>query len=431
MSNIINEEINKMLYLFGYKPGKVLSEQTIPKEIDEARSKAVDVKKETSRIFNEIKDRVIDNNEIMWSDFETLHKKDKDKTLINSLSPYYRDKLKMYDGLSPKDRDNTFNTIMSKAEENGDVPLQDVMFVSKYYQDNVDDLKSLFTFDNPFSNVTKEDKILTIVNNAKKTREISHKNYQFLRNNKPSALEQIKPFISKQIGRKKYMTDDILLDRLIEIEDRIKTEKDIRRRDYSYLLKNAPELLEELKPYWGKNVKQRNLPEDELNKRYDTIIETCKRIKDIYASDFAFLTRRNPELLEKLRVYWGRYTAKPKSVVPEPVIEPEPTTDDTTIGRKRGRPRKDITEPVIEPEPTTDDTTIGRKRGRPRKDITEPVVSTMKMGSIDRKQDELSQMSGRGSEPKPEYEKMGKLSDYWSSPSSTLDFDSKYNYNEK
>jgi len=36
MSNIINEEINKMLYLFDYKPGKVISEQEHP-ELGEGR----------------------------------------------------------------------------------------------------------------------------------------------------------------------------------------------------------------------------------------------------------------------------------------------------------------------------------------------------------------------------------------------------------
>jgi hypothetical protein len=36
MSNIINEEINRVLYLFGYKPGRVISEQEHP-ELDETR----------------------------------------------------------------------------------------------------------------------------------------------------------------------------------------------------------------------------------------------------------------------------------------------------------------------------------------------------------------------------------------------------------
>ena len=51
MSNIINEEINKMMYLFGYKPGRVISEQVMPDELDEARGKKVDIQSETQRIF--------------------------------------------------------------------------------------------------------------------------------------------------------------------------------------------------------------------------------------------------------------------------------------------------------------------------------------------------------------------------------------------
>jgi len=78
MSNIINEEISKMLYLFGYKAGRVISEQEIPDELDEAgRPKKVNTIQETQKIKDQIKDRVIKNNEIMFSDFETLLKKDK------------------------------------------------------------------------------------------------------------------------------------------------------------------------------------------------------------------------------------------------------------------------------------------------------------------------------------------------------------------
>jgi hypothetical protein len=93
------------------------------------------------------------------------------------------------------------------------------MFISKNYKKSIDELKSLFTFENPFVNVTKTDRISDIINKTKKTREISHTDYQFLRNNKPTVLDQLKPFISKELGRKKYMTDDILLDKLIELEE--------------------------------------------------------------------------------------------------------------------------------------------------------------------------------------------------------------------
>lgn len=421
MSNIINEEINKVLYLFGYKPGRVISEQTNSEEIDEARGKTVDIKKETSRIFDEIKNRVIENNEIMWSDFETLHKKDTDKKLINSLAPYYSSKFKMYDDLSPEERDETFRTIMSKAKQTGDVPLQDVMFVSKYYTKSINELKSFFTFQNPFVNVTKTDRISDIIKNAKKTGEINHTDYQFLRNNKPSVLDQIKPFISKQMGRKKYMTDDILLDKLIEIEGRVKTEKDIRRRDYVYLTKNAPDILQELKPYWGKTVKLRNLPEKELNQRYEDIIETCKRIKDIYASDYAFLKQRNPELLEELRVYWGKYTPKPKPVIPEPVIEPEITNVGMgTRGRKPITPQqiKDRIENIKTKFSETgklenkDYQFLFKYGGDVLKTMVRPKKTKSKMG-FELNPDEI------------EYEPMGKLGDYWSS-SSTGDYDYKY-----
>lgn len=421
MSNIINEEINKVLYLFGYKPGRVISEQVIPDELDEARGKKVDVKSETQRIFDEIKDRVMANNEIMWSDFETLHKKDKDKTLINSLAPYYSSKLKMYDGLSQEEKNDKFREIMSRAGELGDVPLQDVIFINKNYPKSVDELKSLFSFKNPFVNITKTDRIAGIINTAKKTGEITHTDYQFLRNNKPSVLDQIKPFISKQMGRKKYMTDDILLDKLIEIESRIKSEKDIRRRDYVYLTKNAPDILEDLKPYWVKTVKLRNLPEKELNQRYEDIIETCKRIKDIYASDYAFLKQRNPELLEDLRVYWGKYTPKPKPAIPEPVIEPEVTNVGMgTRGRKPLTPQqiKDRIEKIKNDFSETgklenkDYQFLFKYGGDVLKTMVRPKKTKSKLG-FELNPEEI------------EYEPMGKLGDYWSS-TSTGDYDYKY-----
>jgi len=421
MSNIINEEINKMLYLFGYKAGRVISEQESEFELDEARGKKVDVKSETQRIFDEIKNRVLKNNEIMWSDFETLYKKDIDKALINSLAPYYNSKLTIYNDLSQVEKDEKFREIMSRASEVGDAPLQDVMFISKNYKNSIDELKSFFTFQNPFVNVTKNDRISDIINKTKKTREISHTDYQFLRNNKPTVLDQLKPFISKELGRKKYMTDDILLDKLIEIEDRVKTEKDIRRRDYVYLTKNAPDILQELKPYWGKTVKLRNLPEKELNQRYEDIVETCKRIKDIYASDYAFLKQRNPELLEDLRVYWGKYTPKPKPVIPEPIIEPEIVS--TGIGV---RGRKPLTPEQIQKRIEDIKTKFSENSKLDNKDyqflfkndpellktMVRPKKRKLKM-DFDLNPEEI------------DYEPMGKLGDYWSS-SSTGDYDYKY-----
>jgi hypothetical protein len=421
MSNTINEEINKMMYLFGYKPGRVISEQVMPDELDEARGKKVDIQYETQRIFDEIKDRVMKNNEIMWSDFQTLYKKDKDKSLINSLAPYYNSKLTIYNDLSQEEKNDKFREIMSRAGEVGDLPFQDVIFINKNYPNAIDELKSLLSFENPFVNVTKNDRISDIINKAKKTGEINHTDYQFLRNNKPTVLDQLKPFISKQIGRKKYMTDDILLDKLIEIESRIKSEKDIRRRDYVYLTKNAPDILQELKPYWGKSVKLRNLPEDELNKRYEDIIETCKRIKDIYASDYAFLKQRNPELLEELRVYWGKYTPKPKPVIPEPVIEPEITNTGIGVrGRKPLTPEQikkrieDIKNRFSETGKleNKDYQFLFKYGGDVLKTMVRPKKTKSKM-EVDLNPEEI------------EYEPIGKLGDYWSS-SSTGNYDYKY-----
>jgi hypothetical protein len=295
------------------------------------------------------------------------------------------------------------------------------MFISKNYKKSIDELKSLFTFENPFVNVTKTDRISDIINKTKKTREISHTDYQFLRNNKPTVLDQLKPFISKELGRKKYMTDDILLDKLIEIEDRVKTEKDIRRRDYVYLTKNAPDILQELKPYWGKTVKLRNLPEKELNQRYEDIIETCKRIKDIYASDYAFLKQRNPELLEDLRVYWGKYTPKPKPVVPEPVIEPEiPNVGVGVRGRRPLTPEQIKNRIEVIKNKFSESGKLENKDyqflfkygGDVLKTMVRPKKTKSKMG-FELNPEEI------------EYEPMGKLGDYWSS-SSTGNYD--YNY---
>lgn len=419
MSNIINEEINKMLYLFGYQRGVVISEQIESDELEEARTKSVDVKQESSKIFDEIKQRVIDNNEIMWGDYSILFKKN--PTLLKSLEKYYSSKLTMYDRLSSDEKIEKYNEIMSNAEEIGDLPFQDVLFVSKYFRDSINQLKSLLSINNPFSSFTKEDRAKQILDTAIKTGVVSHKDYQYLRNNKPSVLDQIKPYIAKKMGRKKYMTDDILLDKLIEIEDRIKSEKDIRRRDYVYLSYKAPDLLQELKPYWGKSVKLRNLPEEELNKRYNDIIETSKKIKDIYASDYAFLKLRNPELLEQLRVYWGKYTPKPKPVVPEPIVAPEPIITPSTPG-VRGR------------KPLTDEQIKNR--------IEEIKNKFSETGKLDNKdyqflfkygKEDLKTMV-RYKKPKTnvdlspeetEYEPVGKLSDYWTS-SSTGNYDVNY-----
>jgi hypothetical protein len=411
-----------MLYLFGYKRGVVISEQIESDELDEARTKNVDVKQESSRIFDEIRQRVIDNNEIMWGDYSILYKKN--PSLLKSLEKYYFPKLKMYSGLSADEKNDKFNQIMLDAKENGDIPFQDVVFVSTYFNNSLDELKSLLNINNPFSRFSKEDRAKQILDTAIKTGNISHTDYQYLRNNKPTVLQQIKPYIAKQMGRKKYMTDDILLDKLIEIENRIKSENDIRRRDYVYLNKNAPDILQELKPYWGKKIKLRNLPEDELNKRYEDIIENCKKINDIYASDYAFLKQRNPELLEQLRVYWGRYTPKPKPVVPEPVIEPTLVNEPIIRGVRGRRPLtpEQIKKRIDDIKNKFYET--GKLENKDYQFLFNNDKETLKTMVRPRKPKVDTSL-----EVKPEednYEPMSKLSDYWTT-STTGDYDVNYN----
>jgi len=366
MSNIINEEINKMLYLFGYKPGVVISEQTIPNELDEVgRPKNVNAREETKKIKDQIKDRVIKNNEIMFSEFETLLKKD--KPFLDSLQPYYSQGFSTYKNVSPEDYDNIYNNIVEKATQMGDVTFQDAAFISKRFPNEYDDFKTLLTYDSPFINVSMEDKVDSIFKKAQRIKKLSKEERVYLTKHKPSVLRQLKPIVDKESGRKKYMTDDILLNKLIEIEDRVKEENEIRFSDYVYLNKNAPDILADLKPIWGKKRGGERLTDDGLKKRYKEIEEICKRIGDIYYSDYSFLQRKNPKLLEDLRVYWGKYTKKPKPVTPEPIVEPEPEITNTGIG-VRGRPRKNISEPnpiVPKPfiEPEVSNTGIGRTRG--------------------------------------------------------------------
>jgi hypothetical protein len=446
MSNIINEEINKMMYLFGYKPGRVISEQVMPDELDEAgRPKKVNTSQETQKIKDQIKDRVIKNNEIMFSEFETLLKKD--KPFLDSLNPYYLKSLSTYKNVSPQEYDTIYNQIVEKAKQQGDVTFQDASFISKHFPKKYDDFKTLLTYDSPFVNVSIDEKVESIFKKAQRTKELSKEDRVYLTNHRPSVLRQLKPIVDKERGRKKYMTDDILLNKLIEIEERVNEENDIRFRDYVYLNKNAPDVLADLKPIWGKKRGGERLTDDELQKRYKEIEEVCKRINDIYYSDYSFLQRKNPQLLEDLRVYWGKYTKKPKPVTPEPVIpEPviEPEIVSTGIGRKRGRPRKNITEPEI------DNIGVGIRGRRP---ITPEQIKTRieliktkfsdnnKLDNKDyqflfkydpellktmvRPKKTKSKMGVDLNPEEIEYEPIGKLSDYWSS-SSTGNYGYKY-----
>jgi len=422
MSNIINEEINKMLYLFGYKRGVVISEQIESDELDEARTKNVDVKQESSRIFDEIRQRVIDNNEIMWGDYSILYKKN--PALLKSLEKYYFPKLRMYGGLSADEKNDKFNQIMLDAKENGDIPFQDVVFVSTYFNNSLDELKTILNPDNPFSKFSKEDRAKQILDIAIKTGNISKNDYQYLRNNKPMVLQQIKPYIAKQMGRKKYMTDDILLDKFIEIENRVKSENNIRRRDYVYLRKNAPDILEELKPYWSRKTRLRNFSDEELNNRYIDIIESCKKIKDIYISDYVFLQARNPELLEQLRVYWGKYTPKPKPVVPEPVPEPPLVNEPVNRGVRGRRPStpEQIKKRIDDIKNKFYET--GKLETKDYQYLFNNDKETLKTMVRPRKP-----KVGDSLEVNPEednYEPMGKLGDYWTT-STTGDYDVNYN----
>jgi hypothetical protein len=424
MSNIINEEINKMMYLFGYKPGRVISEQVMPDELDEAgRPKKVNTSQETQKIKDQIKDRVIKNNEIMFSEFETLLKKD--KPFLDSLNPYYLKSLSTYKNVSPQEYDTIYNQIVDKAKQQGDVIFQDASFISKNFPNKYDDFKTLLTYDSPFVNVSIDEKVESIFKKAQRTKELSKEDRVYLTNHKPSVLRQLKPIVDKERGRKKYMTDDILLNKLIEIEERVNEENDIRFRDYVYLTKNAPDVLADLKPIWGKKRGGERLTDDELQKRYKEIEEVCKRIGDIYYSDYSFLQRKNPQLLEDLRVYWGKYTKKPKPVTPEPIVEPEPEIPNTGIGV---RGRKPLTPEQIQ------------KR---IEDIKTKFSENTKLDSKDyqflfKNDPELLKTMVRPKKRKlktdfelnPEeikYEPIGKLSNYWTT-SSTLDYD--YNYNK-
>lgn len=415
MSNIINEEINKMLYLFGYKAGRVISEQDSEFELDEdrGRPKNVNAIEEIQKIKDQIKDRVIKNDEIMFSEFETLLKKD--KPFLDSLQPYYSKGLSTYDNVSPQDYNTIYNQIIEKVKQQGDATFQDAVFINKHFPNKYDEFKTLLRYNSPFVNVSIEEKVESIFKKAQRTKELSKEDRVYLTNHKPSVLGQLKPIVDKERGRKKYMTDDILLNKLIEIEERVNEENDIRLRDYVYLTKYSPDVLADLKPIWGKKRGVKRLTDDELQKRYKEIEEVCKRIGDIYYSDYSYLKNKNPQLLEDLRVYWGKYTPKPKPVIPEPVIEPEPEVSNTGIGT---RGRKPITPQQIKDRieviknkflelgklENKDYQFLFKYGGDVLKTMVRPKKSKLKMDY------ELNP-------EEPQYEPMGKLSDYWSSTS--------------
>lgn len=423
MSNTLNEEIKRLYFLFGYKPGKVISEQESEFELDEdrGRPKKVDTRQEIQKIKDQIKDRVMKNNEIMFSEIETLLKKD--KPFLESLQPYYSKGLATYKNVSPQDYKKIYNQIVEKAKQIGDVTLQDSFFISKHFPNQYDEFKTLLNYDSPFVNVSVNEKVESIFKKAQRTKELSKEDRVYLSNHKPSVLQQLKPIVDKERGRKKFMTDEILLNKLIEIEDRVKSEKDIRLRDYTYLQKNSPDILKDLKPYWGKLRSTKRLSDEELEKRYEEIEESCKKNNDIYFSDYAFLKNKNPELLESLRVYWGKYTKKPKPVIPEPIVEPEPVVVDKTPGV---RGRKPLTPEQINKRIEDIKSKFDVNKKLDSKDYQflfkydQDLLKTMV-----RPKKSKFKLNFELNPEEIEYEPMGKIGDYWTT-SPTGDSDSEY-----
>jgi hypothetical protein len=457
MSNIVNEEINRMLYLFGYKPGVVISEQTISNELDEAgRPRKINVDEESDKIFDDIFNRVMKGGTLMFNEFYSIFQKYKNSEKLQKLLYNYSDRLKIYNNLSDEERNNLKNKIFKNVELTGDAPYEDSSFISRKYTNEYDNLKKLFSYESPFSRLSKKEKTQNYYNKAVMTKKLTDEERRYLSVNAKHLLRDLydKKIIEKPKVGKMSADENENFEKLLDLFDVIKSQNNITMSQSTQL----NHLKQKLSKFLNDNdytevetirknssrIPGKRMSSQEKEDEYEKIKNFVIENRDIWLRDYYFLKNNNEDLFNELKVYWSKYSPKQKTVIPEPVIEPEIVS--TGIGRKRGRPRKDMSEPEI---PNMGVGVRGRRPLTPEQIKNRIEIIKNKFSETNKLDDKDYQFlykyggdvlktmvrpkktkSKTDFELNPEeieYEPIGKLSDYWTT-SSTLDYD--YNYNK-
>jgi hypothetical protein len=436
MSNIINEELNRILYLFGYKPGKVISEQTMTDELDEAgkgRRKKINIEAESEKIFKNIIDKVKETGNITFNEIYAISQKFKNTDEYKDLMVSLRDKLKKFDNLSPEDKDKLKDRIFQKVESTGDCLYEESSFISKFYNKEYDYLKTLFSYENPFSELSVKEKVQNYYKKAEMTGKLTDEEKRYLALNARYLLDKLynKGIVKKSKVGKMSADENQNFEQLLKLVDTIKTQNNITMSQNSKFIVLKRKLSDILGDDYFKEVEsirdkasrknKKIYSKEEKNIEYDKIKDFVMTNNDIWLSDYYFLKNSNPSLFQELQKYWAKVERKPK---PEPVVEPEPETIITKQIGSRG---------VKPPTP--------EQIQRRIEFIKNKFSDTKKLENKDyqflsKYDPELLKTMVRPRKPKQklsfelepeeiEYEPMGKLSDYWSS-SSTGDYNYKY-----
>jgi len=460
MSNIINEELNRILYLFGYKPGKVISEQTMTDELDEAgkgRPKKINIEAESEKIFKNIIDKVKKTGNITFNEIYAISQKFKNTDEYKDLMVSLRDKLKKFDNLSPEDKDRLKDRIFQKVESTGDCLYEESSFISKFYNKEYDYLKTLFSYENPFSELSVKEKVQNYYKKAEMTGKLTDEEKRYLSLNARYLLDKLynKGIIQKSKVGKMSADENQYFEQLLNLVDIIKSQNNItmsQNSKFNVLKRKLSDILGDdyfkdvdlIRDKSSRKTKKIYSPE-EKKIEYDKIKDFVMSNNDIWLSDYYFLKNSNPSLFQELQKYWSKIERKPKPTV----TEPETPTDVMSVKRKVGRPRKNIVEPMVEPEPIITKQLGSRGVKPPTPEQIQKRIDFIKKQFSDTKKlenknyqflmkydPELLKTMVRPRKPKQkmsfelepeeiEFEPMGKLSDYWSS-SSTGDYNYKY-----
>lgn len=460
MSNIINEELNRILYLFGYKPGKVISEQTMTDELDEAgkgRPKKINIEAEAEKIFKNIIDKVKKTGNITFNEIYAISQKFKNTDEYKDLMVSLRDKLKKFDNLSPEDKDRLKDRIFQKVESTGDCLYEESSFISKFYNKEYDYLKTLFSYENPFSELSVKEKVQNYYKKAEMTGKLTDEEKRYLSLNARYLLDKLynKGIIQKSKVGKMSADENQYFEQLLNLVDIIKSQNNItmsQNSKFNVLKRKLSDILGDdyfkdvdlIRDKSSRKTKKIYSPE-EKKIEYDKIKDFVMSNNDIWLSDYYFLKNSNPSLFQELQKYWSKIERKPKPTV----TEPETPTDVMSVKRKVGRPRKNIVEPMVEPEPIITKQLGSRGVKPPTPEQIQKRIDFIKKQFSDTKKlenknyqflmkydPELLKTMVRPRKPKQkmsfelepeeiEFEPMGKLSDYWSS-SSTGDYNYKY-----
>ena len=440
MANIINEEMNKMLYLFGYKRGLVISEQTIQDELDEAGRPKKDVIGESNKIFDRIYQNMIENGVLMFNDYFAISKKYKNTEKLKTLLARYADKLKKYDNLTGEEKNRLKDKIFQKAESDGDVPYEDSNFILKFYKDKYDYLKTLFSYENPFNAISKKEKEQNLYNKVVMTKKITNDERRYLSLNADYLLNDLynKGIIEKPKTGKMSADENQNFEKLINLFNIIKSQNNItvsqnsklsvlRRKLKGVLDDNYYSEINVIRNNTSRRPGLRITPQEKENE-YKRITDFVINNKDIWVSDYNFLKNSNEELFNKLKDYWSKYTPKPKPVVPEPVVVPVPEPPLVNEPVNRGvRGRRPSTPEQIKNRIEDIKSKFSENNKLDDKDYqflykNDPEL----LKTIVRPKKRKPKMDFKLNPEEIDYEPMGKLGDYWTT-STTGDYDVNYN----